>query len=52
MTGADPRMTHGGAAWARRGARCLSFHDQQPKIVALDILADPERTRDVTLLDG
>ena len=54
--GAQPALVDGvpGAAWAPRGALRVAFQFtiSDHKIVAIDILADPERLRNVTLVDG
>jgi RNA polymerase sigma factor (sigma-70 family) len=53
---AQPALVDGtpGAAWAPHGSPRVAFRFtiSDRKIVAIDIVADPERMRDVTLLDG
>jgi RNA polymerase sigma factor (sigma-70 family) len=53
---ARPALVGGtpGAAWAPGGAPRVAFRFSfsDRKIVAIDIVADPERLQDVTLLDG
>jgi RNA polymerase sigma-70 factor, ECF subfamily len=52
----QPALVDGipGAAWASRGTARVAFHFtlSDRKIVAIDLVADPDRLRDVTLLDG